>query len=239
MLMGCQTLKQEEHSVAFLKRITTSLSARVDRLVGELENHDAVVEAGIRERRRAYARASVRLMRLRQHGERLRSRIAELDAASSAWRDRAVNSAQEDTALECLRRHKQAGEQAQSLKATLRHHVETETQLAREVESLRQRLLTLEHRRHMLRSREATAEAAAQVRVAAAGVEPDLDETFERWEMHVVEAELDGDSTPQRDPFESAFVADEERAGLSAELAALKARAQQAPGQAGGGCDEH
>ena len=46
--------------MSFFRRVTLAVSTQLDRMVGEIENHDAVVEAGIRESRRLYARARVR-----------------------------------------------------------------------------------------------------------------------------------------------------------------------------------
>jgi phage shock protein A len=209
--------------MSLLKRLTLAVSSSVERLVGEIENHDAVVEAGIRESRRLYARAAVRHTRLRAEGERLCARRDGLKRDAIAWRERARTATDEEQALECLRRAKHAAEQAQSLDRACARHVALEQRLADEIARQRQRVADLEHRRQLMRSREATADAATGIRDAEDGASLDLDGAFERWEVKVTEAEIEYDAVAPVDAFAAGFVAEEERAALRAELAALKA----------------
>jgi len=216
--------------MSLLRRITATLSTQVDRLVTELENHDAVVEAGIRDTRKAYARARVRHARMAQEGERMGHKLAALAGDAEAWRERAIACADEERALECLRRSKLAAAQAQSLKQTLNRHRETEQRLKQEIRAVRERIEDLEHKRHLMRSRESTAEAASRIARMEDGSTLDLEETFERWEIKVTEAELDAGTLAEDDPWQAGFVAAEERAGLEAELAALRRQKQTATG---------
>ena len=208
--------------MSVFRRITATLSAQVDRLVGEIENHDAIVESGIRENRRALAKAKVRLARIHEEGERMHRRLDGLVRDVGIWRGRAAAGEDEERAIECLRRSKSAASQAETLERSLAGHLEVEQRLTREVESVRARVEAMEHRRSLMRSREATADAAARIRESETGTTLDLDETFERWEIRVTEAELDGGSASPIDGFESGFIAEEERSALRRELAELK-----------------
>jgi len=208
--------------MSLFKRIIATLSTRVDHLVSELENHDAVIESAIGEMRRAYAKAKVRHTRMSAEGERLCRKLESLRRDEAAWRERAVSCADEDRALECLRRSRSAAAQATSLEQTLERHRELENRLLREIEAVRTRIQDLEHKRHLMRSREATADAASCIQRMEEGSGLDMDQTFERWEMRVTEAELATDALPVCDPMEADFLAEEERATLAAELAELK-----------------
>ena len=212
--------------MSLLKRITLAVSTQVDRLVGEIENHDAVVEAGIRESRKAYAQARVRYARMREEGERLRRKLEALHADAATWCDRALacdqSGPEEERALECLRRAKRAEAQAESLRRTWERHSEVEQRLGREMATVRQQIESLEHRRQMMRSREATADAASRISETESGAGLDLDKAFERWEIRVTEAELATETAPDSDAFESEFIARDEREALEAELAALR-----------------
>lgn len=185
--------------MSLLKHVTVAISTRLDRLVGELENHDAVVEVGIREQRRLYAQAKVRHQRLHQEGEALRQRLAQWQAEEQRWRERALgcesSSAGEDTALQCLQRAREAARQAAALQPAWQQHQAIEQRLSGEIQDLRERMLRLEHRRALMRSREASAQARVQVRTAECGVQPDLNETFERWEMRLSETEIAAEPT--------------------------------------------
>jgi phage shock protein A len=212
--------------MSLLKRITLAVSTQVDRLVGEIENHDAVVEAGIRESRMAYAKAMVRHARMREEGERVRRKLEALRADAAAWRERALGCDQsgpdEEKALECLRRSKRAETQVESLRQTWERHVEVEQRLAREIAAVRQRVESLEHRRQLMRGREATADAASRIRETETGAGLNLDDIFERWEIQVTEAEVATETVTAGDAFEAQFVAEDERIALQAELAILR-----------------
>jgi phage shock protein A len=208
--------------MSLFKRITATLTTRVNHLVGELENLDAVVACGLAEMRQAYAKAKVRHDRMSSEGERLRRKLEGLQEDMAAWRERAVSCADEDRALECLRRGRAAATQATSLEQTLERHRELRSRLAREIETIRNHIQELEQKRHQMRSREATADAASSIQRMEEGSCLDMDEVFERWEMRVSEAELTTDALPTRDPMEADFVAEEERASLAAELDDLR-----------------
>ncbi|MBK1632019.1 hypothetical protein CKO31_14990 [Thiohalocapsa halophila] len=218
--------------MSVFKRLSATLSARVDQLVGEMENHDAVVAAGIDDARRAYATAKVRAERLRQDGERLRERLAGLRADAEHWRRRAAGCDEEARGLECLRRAKRAAAEADALTRTLSQHDATAGRLAAEVDGLRRRVEALEHRRRLMRSRAATADAAAKAADLAAAPGVDLDDSFERWEIRITANELRAEAVAvgDDDGFAAAFEAHEEDAALRAELAALKGAAGNAAG---------
>jgi phage shock protein A len=211
--------------MSLFKRLSATLSAQVDQLVGEIENHDAVVEAGIRDARRAYATAKVRLERLKHDGERLRERCAGLRTDADTWRRRAAGSDDEARGLECLRRAKRAAAEADELARTLAQHDATCRRLDADVAGLRRQVETLEHRRRLMRSRAASADAAARLADLDGAPALDLDDTFERWEIRIAEREVSAVRIDAADDgFAAAFDADEERAALAAELALLKAK---------------
>ena len=108
--------------MSVFKRLSATFSSRIDHLVGQIENHDAVVEAAIRDARQAVAKSKVRLSRLKADGIRLRRKRAELLQAESQWTQRAKDSATQDEnrALECLRRRQDCQQQITELDKALR-----------------------------------------------------------------------------------------------------------------------
>lgn len=209
--------------MTMLKRLSTTLFARVDQFVGAIENHDAVIEAAIRDARQAAARAKVRLARVERDGERLRSRLAELRRAEASWteRARAVAGEDEDTALECLRRRRACRRQSQDLQTSLERHAELEDRLVRDIRAAEERLSDMTRQRNLMRSRHSAAEALKSVASIDASVATDLEDAFERWEMQITEAELAVGSGEPRDPLEREFMAAEEQGDLRAELSEL------------------
>jgi phage shock protein A len=204
--------------MSILKCLTATLSAQADQLVGEIENHDAVVAARIRGARRAYATARVRLGRLTRDGERLRERLAALRAGHDTWRGRAAGCDDEQRGLECLRRAGRAAAEADALAETLTRHEAMTRRLAADVERLRRHVDDLEHRRRLMRSRCASADAAARLAALDGAPALDLDDTFERWEIRITESEVTADAGSDADGFAADFDADEEETALRAEL---------------------
>ena len=221
--------------MSLFTRLTATFSAGLDRLVGEIENHDAVVEAAIRDNRRAYGRARVRLDRLQEEHERLGRRCAGLRGEAATWRRRALACAEEARALECLRRAHVLTAEADALADACARHDALAQQLEREITAVRRRIETLQQRRTQLRSREATADASNRIRALETGASLNLDDTFERWEVHVTEAEVESELDPAAgyerpaapDRFEAEIVAAEDHAALKAELDALRRDAAQ------------
>ncbi len=209
-----------------LKQWTTSLVSRVDWMVSQVENHEAVAKSAIRDVRRAAARARVQLARVRADGERLTRAEAEQRDAETAWRERARECADGDEAraLECLRRARRAGRRREELARRREDHGRVERQLASDVAAVDERLKQLEERHNLLRTRESRAEAFATVRDATELGTGDLGDLFERWETQVLEREYEGgcSSNPDHDPLEDEFLEQEEEGALRAELAALR-----------------
>ena len=56
--------------MSLFQRITATVTSHVDRAVSRVENHDAIVEAALRDTRQAAVRARVRLRRLQRYPRR-------------------------------------------------------------------------------------------------------------------------------------------------------------------------
>jgi phage shock protein A len=209
---------------------TASLLSRVDWMVSQIENHEAVARSAIEDVRQAAARAKVQLARVRQDGEALRKRVAEQREEEAVWRERARRCAPEDEerALECLRRSNRAARRVAELSPRCDEHERIEKQLATDVASIDDRLLRLNEQQNVLRTRQSRAEALSRVRETGGSLASEIDDILERWEIRIVEREIAGGcapgvADPSADRFEDAFVNEEERAALRAQLAELRA----------------
>lgn len=207
------------------KQWTTSLVSRVDWMVSQVENHEAVAKSAIRDVRRAAARARVQLTRVRADGEELARNHAEQREAERLWRERAreCGDADEAKALECLRRARRAGRRREELARRQEEHGRVESQLAKDVGVIEERLTHLHERHNLLRTRESRAHALATVRDASELGDGDVGDLFERWETQVLEREYEGRcSAPESDTLEDEFLEEEEESELRAELEQLR-----------------
>lgn len=204
---------------------TAGLLSRVDWMVAQVENHEAIAQSAIREVQQSAARAKVQLARVRRDGEALREQLAEAQEATATWRERArrIAGEDEDSAVECLRRSKAAERRAARLARRAAEHDRVEGQLARDVQAVDQRLGGLKEQRNLLRTRQARAEALSSVARANQPLGAEVGEVFERWETRVTERELEGECavSDEADEFEAGFSGEEERQALRAELSEL------------------
>jgi phage shock protein A len=205
------------------RRVSSGLVASIDRVIGQVENHEALVESTLKEVRRGAARAQVSLSRVRRDGEGLRIRLSRAAAEQDDWRRRALSCRETDEAkaLECLRRAKKADREAAALTERLARHEEAERRLSEEVEALQARVSELQERHHQMRTRDAVARGSAGVDDVSSGAASDIESAFERWEETLAMSEIARPSVAEVDTFAREFEAADDDATLRAELEEL------------------
>lgn len=209
-----------------ISRFSATLMAGVDKTVSQIENHDAVVEASLKETQKAAARAKVRLQRVQRDGQSLRDRQAALKQKIEHWTERARQNHVHDKplALECVGRRKHCLAEEQSVQLALNQHAELERQLSQRIASIEKRVSAMSQQRNQLRSREATAEALRIINRVEGNDSSGIDDAFERWDMSIIETEISAGSNPllsPNDELEAQFSAVEQQAELESELEAL------------------
>ena len=204
-------------------RISARLTSSVYRAVRKVENHDAIVNAALRDTQQAAARSRVRLERVRKDGHALKNRYQSLQVAESRWTERArkLAAGDEAKALECLRRRKECVTQLRNLKDSIEKHEELEGRIADQVKKIEARIGEVAHQRNMMRSRQSVAEAMRAIHNIEGVSYGEVEETFDRWEINLGETEILLGASASTDPLESEFLAEEDTEALRAELDAL------------------
>lgn len=198
---------------------SASLISRVDWMVSMVENHEALADSAIRDLQRHAARAKVQMGRVRADGRRLQEALAREREAVGSWRERArrLGDADEGRALECLRRARTAEQRAHALSERAGEHERIETQLARDLARVEERLGALRSQRNLMRTRQSRADALSAVNECGEGLE--LEEIFDRWDIRITERELaTGCGLEGDDAFESTLADEEIEAELRHEL---------------------
>ena len=209
--------------MSLIRRISTSITSSVDRAVSKVENHDAIINAALRDTQQAAARARVRLERVRKDGHNLKTRHANLEQAVLRWTERARKVADEDEAkaLECLRRRKECATQLANLKESIFRHEELEARIAEQVKKIEARIGEVAQQRNVMRSRQSVADAMRTINNVEGISYSEIEDTFDRWEINLGETEILMGATTSTDPLDSAFLAEEDTAELKAELEEL------------------
>jgi phage shock protein A len=209
--------------MSLIRRISTSITSSVDRAVSKVENHDAIINAALRDTQQAAARSRVRLERVKKDGHNLKTRHANLKQAVGRWTERARKIAAEDEAkaLECLRRRKDCETQLVNLEESIEKHDELEARIAEQVKKIEARIGEVAQQRNMMRSRQSVAEAMRTINNIEGVSYGEIEDTFDRWEINLGETEILMGATTNSDPLDSAFLAEEDTAELKAELEEL------------------
>ena len=212
--------------MSLIRRISATLTSSVDRAVSKVENHDAIVNAALRDTQQAAARSRVRLERVRKDGHALKNRYQSLQLAETRWTERARRLATSDEAkaLECLRRRKECATQLRNLKDSIEKHEELEGRIAAQVKKIEARIGEVAHQRNMMRSRQSVAEAMRAIHNIEGVSYGEVEETFDRWEINLGETEILLGASSASDALESEFLAEEDTEALRAELDELMNR---------------
>ena len=206
--------------MSLIRRISATLTSSVDRAVSKVENHDAIVNAALRDTQQAAARSRVRLERVRKDGRALKTRYQSLKDAHSRWTERARSIAPNDEAkaLECLRRRKDCEAQIRNLQDSIEKHEELESRIAEQVKKIDARISEVSQQRNMMRSRQSVAEAMRTIHNIEGVSYGEVEETFDRWEINLGETEILMGASASVDRLDTEFLAEEDTEALRAEL---------------------
>lgn len=209
--------------MSLFKRLSATLISRIDQVVGEIENHDAVIQVALNDMRKKIAEARVRLARIQREAERLQREAEEQRQSAERWRQRAVATAAQDEgkALECLRRAQQCDQQMNRLQAALAQFEQSGERLGQDIEASEQRLCELKQKHTLMRARQSSSAALNATHETEGDVLRQLDDSFDRWEVKISQIELAIDHPEPVDHLERDFLSHEQEGELRDELAQL------------------
>lgn len=200
-----------------VRRLTTTISANFASLVDQIENHEALADAGIREVEQAFAKAKVDLKRVERDGRRMQNKLTELASEVEVWRARAkeIKESDREKALRCVEKMQRAEEQIIPLKAQLTEQRQMEQSLKRDLRKIEDRLHILHQRKNALMARESRAIALKDFGPEESMIFSEIDRLFDRWETRVNEHEIRADINEfEGDDLEQEFAEKDRRKNL-------------------------
>ncbi len=215
--------------MSIFKRLSATLVSSIDQVVGEIENHDAVVQASLNDMRKKVAEAKVRLGHVHKEDARLKLQAQEQQQNAQRWRQRAVDCAKSDEtkALECVRRSQHCQQQSESLAQAQAEYEQTAEKLARDIETSEQRLAEIKQKLTLMRARQSSSSAINATSKPESNTTQLVDEAFDRWEINISQTEMAIETHDFVDPMEREFVSQEQQNELRNELAELLAAEEQ------------
>ena len=205
-----------------IKRLTTTVSATLDSAVGQLENHDAIIETTIKETRQSIAKTKARINTLRQQLNTYETQLSDAHEQHALWTQRATKLAESDQekALQCLSRRNQSQSEITRLTQLIEQQKNLISDVSSNLQKLQNKSDEMSQKYNLMRSRQAVADVNRAVGKASSDVS--VNDTFERWESIVMEHEMTVSDICSRDPLDAEFVQQENEADLLKQLAELK-----------------
>ncbi len=209
--------------MSLIKRLSTTLFSRIDQVVGEIENHDALIKAAIAEQRKKIAAAKIQLSRIDSHEKRMRDQAEQLQQDEERWAQRAVKEAQQDEAkaLQCMQRRQQARAQMEKSKHAEQEYQQTAEKMKLDIARCEDELKAMSQKHELLRARQSSADALSVVNQAGESSFEELESSFDRWEIKIAQNEMNVESYDNIDVFEQAYVIEVNEASLRVELQEL------------------
>ncbi len=213
-----------------IRRISLTLKAQFNDFVRQVENHEAIAEATLKDFRANIHTAKFRLRMLERAMETADQRASSLSADISRWRQRAIQLEGQDQpkALECVRRMKTATAERDQLLKQIAEMRATQSQVSRDVMNVEGQYQALKMKHQTLLSRQSSAEAIKGLRESATSLDVTGPEIFEQWEANIVRQEVEGElfTGTATDELEAELRKEEEAEELMAELATLKTQTE-------------
>jgi len=205
----------------FIKRFTTTISASMDNAVGKMENHDAIIEATIKQTKQSAAKTKARINSLRHQLIQYENQHTEAETQHNLWSQRALKLADVDKAkaLECLSRRNQCKASMDRLVVRIKQQQNLIDDVSNNLKKLQNKLDEMSQKHNLMRSRQAVADVNRAVRHVSTN--ESVNDTFERWESVVLENEVLEESN--FDSLDAEFIKQESDAELLMQLAELKA----------------
>jgi phage shock protein A len=191
-----------------------------------MENHDAIVDASIKQTRQAVAKTKARINTLRQQQNVYEKQLNEAKEQHALWTERAKSLAasDQDKALQCVSRRNQFSTEMQRLACSAEQQKELIREVSTNLQKLQGKLDEMVHKHNLMRSRQTVADVNRVV--AHADQDQNLRDTFERWESVVLEHEFAVSDVCNRDSLDMELSEQEDEIALLAQLIELTAQSE-------------
>ena len=207
-----------------VSRIMATITAQFDQLVNQIENHEAVAEASLRQLRQDISGARVQYKMMQKDIESLVSQQQRLEKDLSTWQARAVQDSETDKekALHCMRKIKLVEKDLEQLAERQSQLEEAADKLQSQLTRVESQYKDLSAKLQAFRGRDKAA-AMATSAMEQADYTDSIDDVFNRWDRKILykEVSTDFDSDQIVDEIEQEFKTEEELKDLEMSLRQL------------------
>ncbi|ROS00358.1 phage shock protein A (PspA) family protein [Sinobacterium caligoides] len=209
--------------MSIVKRLSTTLISRIDNLVGDIENHEALIKAAIDEQKKKIAAAKIQLRKIKVSETHTVERLEAEAERTLKWQQRALKEAEHDEskALLCLQRRQKGLEQQAKLREMVAEYRVTRERVAQDVAQCEGALKSLMQKHELMRARQSSVDAMSAINETGGADFDHLQASFDRWEIRLAQGEMGDRELDSIDLLEQEYRADENDQVLRLQLAEL------------------
>lgn len=188
------------------KRLKTTLCASFDSLVDELENQEAVVDATIKEIKKALVAIKLQENSIqREISLKLKNKeVIEKKIKTWSQRAKSIYRTDPEKAKECARKVINAKNHLGQIENNLEDASKTLQVLDREKRSIQEKLREVESKKTQFKARQTRTKA--QSCLSSNSLHPsDIENVFNRWDDKILKQEITSEQNPVTDELESFF----------------------------------
>lgn len=221
-----------------IKRLFVSIKGQIDHVADEFENHEALAGVAIKDLQEMTKKTKLHLFRVSKMTEHYQKQLQEQQEQAALWSERAIKSKQDDEqkALQCVKRLRQAQQQISLFEQQYRQSKAQEEKINTDLNKIQDQLHIIKNKKEILAARQNRSNAQGIFQDSSSPLQ-EVDNLFERWEGSVVSSESDQPNLSEfsdTDSFANTFEMDEDKLELSMMLDELIAADSQEGDNHGG-----
>ncbi len=212
------------------KRLFVSIKGQIDHVADEFENHEALAGAAIQDLQEIARKTRLHLHRVGKMSESYRQQLQQQEEQARLWSERAIKirSQDEQKALQCVRRLRQAQRQISTLEQQLEESMVQENKIRSDLNAIQEQLLVLKNKKEILAARQNRASVQEALLDKRGNSLQEVQTIFDRWEGSVVGSEYDVPEPIDSDSFADEFEQEEDEIALKTMLDELTGSDQSA-----------
>lgn len=199
-----------------LKRIFVSIKSQIDHVADEVENHEALASAAIHDLQEIARTTRLHLHRVSNMSAHYQQQSQTLQEQARLWSQRAIKASREDEqkALQCVRRMRQAQQQSGVLEQQYQESTAQEAKIRADLNAIQEQLMKLKNKKEILAARQNRASIQDALSARQDSPVQDAHNIFERWEGAVVSEEFTVPESTGSDSFADQFEREEDELDL-------------------------
>ncbi len=205
------------------KRIIVSMKSCIDHVADDFENHEALADEAIKEVQDLISKTRWHLHRVQKMAEQHHKNQQEQQEQADLWTERAirVNNEAPQKALQCVKRHREAQQQAKIVSQHYQQCLAQQEKVQNDLTHLQNTLQELKNKKTLFAARHNRTGIQNQLGTTGLDILTEVNGVFERWESRLASQEIDVPDMALQDELATEFAKEEDEKELQQLLQTL------------------